>query len=421
MEFFIRFTPILQEYTDSSTETGILLYENGQARSGFDLAKDNTTKGHSNRLNWRAMNHRWQSRWSVGSLYAAVCLGVALSLAVASSVARGQSSDDQENKKKLPLNAGAIPGVQVNHRLILKDGSYQIVRKYEIVGDRVRYISTERGGEWEELPYDLIDWTATKKWEQQAADAAQEQSPAMQEAAELDKQEAEERAAAKGRMPEVATGLNLPDEDGVFVLDEYLGTPQLVEIVPNTGDLQMARQHGLRSVLPLQGQMAHVELEGGAAKIHLHVNEPTFYLSLDTPDEQKVAADQVTTSALTVDTHGASSVANDLRHPKKGAIKATSGFAIVRVSARNKVRVVGTVHVSPTGEISQEEDVIPATAEVLPGKHWLKLKPKEPLLIGEYALVEILSAKDMNANVWDFQVNPRAGINESAIVPIEAR
>lgn len=334
---------------------------------------------------------------------------------------RAQSSDDQENKKKLPLNSESVPGVQVNHRLILKDGTYQIVRKYEVVGNRVRYISIERGGDWEELPYDLVDWTATKKWEQHAADAAQQQSPAMQEAAEIDKEEAEERAAVKGRMPEIARGLNLPDQDGVFVLDEYQGTPQLVEIVPNTGDLQMARQHGLRSVLPLQGQMAHVELEGGAANIHLHVNEPTFYLSLDTADDQKVAADQVTTSALTVDTHGASSVDNSLRHPKKGAINAGSGFAIVRVSARNKVRVVGTVHISPTGEISQEEDVIPTTAEVLPGKHWLKLKPKAPLLIGEYALVEILSAKDMNANVWDFQVNPRAPLNESAIGPIDAK
>jgi len=352
-------------------------------------------------------------------LIAAVCFAAALCAALPH--VRAQSSDDQENKKKLPLNPDPIPGVQVNHRLILKDGSYQIVRKYEIVGNRVRYISTERGGDWEELPYDLIDWVATKKWEQQQADAAAEQSPAMQEAAEIDKEEAEERAAQKGRMPEISRGLNLPDQDGVFVLDEFQGTPELVEIVPNTGDLQMARQHGLRAVLPLQGQLAHVELEGGAAKIHLHVNEPVFYLSLDSTDDQRVAADQVTTNALTVDTHGASSVSNDLRHPKKGAINAASGFAIVRVSARNKVRVVGTVHVSPTGEITQEEDVIPTTAEVLPGKHWLKLKPKEPLLIGEYALVEILSAKDMNANVWDFQVNPRAGVNETAIVPIETR
>jgi hypothetical protein len=36
-------------------------------------------------------------------------------------------------------------------------------------------------------------------------------------------------------------------------------------------------------------------------------------------------------------------------------------------------------------------------------------------------LVEILSAKDMNASVWDFQVNPRAPLNESAIGPIDTK
>jgi hypothetical protein len=341
----------------------------------------------------------------------AMAMAAAVSAGCLAPTAGAQSSDDKQNKTSLPLKPD-IPGVQVNHRLILKDGSYQIVRKYEVIGARVRYISVERGGDWEELPYDLVDWNATKKWEQQTAQAATDaQSPAMQEAAEIDKEEASERKLQKDRMPEVAPGLNLPNQDGVFVLDEFQGMPSLVELVPTTGDLQMSRQHGLRSVLPLQGQLARVELEGQAAKVHLHVNDPVLYLSLDARDD----VEQVISHAMTVNTAGASQV----QHPKHGATSPTSGFAIVHVDERKSVRIVGTVHVSPTGNITQEENVIPLEAEVMPGKHWLRLKAKEPLKIGEYALVEILSPKDMNAAVWDFQVNPRGGPNESSIGPID--
>src|SRR2546422_3849913 len=78
-------------------------------------------------------------------------------------------------------------------RLILKDGSYQIVTKYEIKGDRVRYLSGERH-EWEELPASLVDWPATEQYEKDRAAGAS--SP---EAKELDKELSDERALDEAR------------------------------------------------------------------------------------------------------------------------------------------------------------------------------------------------------------------------------
>jgi hypothetical protein len=55
----------------------------------------------------------------------------------------------------------------------------------------------------------------------------------------------------------------------------------------------------------------------------------------------------------------------------------------------------------------------------MPGKHWLKLTPETPLVLGgEYALVEILSPSDISESVWDFRVDPRTGDNPGALGPI---
>jgi hypothetical protein len=315
-----------------------------------------------------------------------------------------------QTQKPLPLKPD-VPGMATNHRLILKDGNYQLVRKYEIVGDRVRYISLERGGDWEELPVDLVDWEATRKWERDHATAAvEEPSPAMKEAEDIDKEEAAERDEQKARMPEVAKGLELPDEDGVFALDTFEGTPELVELTPSELNMNAKTKHGLSTLNPLTGAKASLELEGAHAKVHLHVNDPAIYLSLNARDD----AEKVLSHAMTVDTGGAKEVASR----KHGGHSATSGFAIVRVDERRAVRIVGAIHMSPAGTVTQDEDVIPAKVEVLPGKHWLRIQPQNALLIGEYALVEILSASDINQSVWDFRVDPQLGDNAGSIGPI---
>jgi hypothetical protein len=232
----------------------------------------------------------------------------------------------------------------------------------------------------------------------------------MKEAEEIDKEEAAARNEMKSRMPEVAKGLELPDQDGVFALDTYQGTPELVELVPSDLSLNQKNRKGFATLNPLAGEKATVELTGAHAKVHLHVNDPAIYLSLEGQDD----VEQVLSHALTVPTNGAKEVANR----KHGAHSPASGFAIVKVDERREVRIIGAVHVSPTGKVTQDEDVIPTKAEVMPGKHWLKLTPEGALTIGEYALVEIISPSDISQSVWDFRVDPRTGDNPASLGPI---
>jgi hypothetical protein len=325
-----------------------------------------------------------------------------------------QSEEQPQNQsnsssKPLPLKPG-VPGMGRNLRIILKDGSYQMARDYQIVGDRVRFLSQERG-EWEELPADLVDWDATHKWEKEHADLVKEDSsPAMKEAEDIDKEESEERNEQNARMPRVAEGLELPDEDGVFVLDTYHGTPELVELTPTDLSLQAKDRKGIAVLNPLASQKASLEIEGAHSRVHLHVNDPAIYLSLGVEDEKE----PVLTHPMTVNTNGAKAV-NGGKH---GAHSPQSGFAIVKVDERQAVRVVGAVHVSPSGEVTQNENTIATKSEVLPGKHWLKIEPQQTLTIGEYALVEILSPSDISDSVWDFRVDPRMGDNSGSITPI---
>ncbi len=305
-----------------------------------------------------------------------------------------------------------------NKRLILKDGSYQIVKQYEVVGDRVRYISAERGGDWEELPANLVDWAATEAWAKAHAPGAgppvmTDQTaapPGSKEAAEIDKEAREERAEEMARMPTVSPGLRLPDLDGVFILDTFQGQPELIDVLQNSGGFNTGTPHNvLRSVIPGGGSKQVIQLEGYKAKVQVHVSQPVIYISLDNGKEPEEASD----SALTVDTHGASSVKE-----KHGQSSPTSRYAIIRMQVKRETRVIGATKVSLLGKPEQSVDIVETTSEILPGKHWMKLTPKQPLDIDEYALVEILSPKEINLAVWDFGVNPRAPEAKNAISPV---
>jgi hypothetical protein len=311
-----------------------------------------------------------------------------------------------------------------NQRLVLKDGTYQVITKYEKVGERVRYFSAERG-QWEEIPESMVDWPATQAWanahkpgahaplaaQQQpvpAPDQTQPVAPSNPEAAQIDKEEQRERA----RTPYVATNLRLPDADGVWALDTFRDQPELVAVTQNTGGVNHETGHNvLRSTLnPLGGMKQSVQIPGAKSQVRLHVNDPALYVSITGVDD-----DEADPSALTVETRGASSAKD------KNGSSANSQYAIVRVQSNYKkdYRTVSDIKIGVAGKVTQSEDVIPTSSQVLPGGRWVKLIPQDPLTIGEYALMEITAPGEVNLSVWDFRIDPQAPDNKNALMPLQ--
>ncbi len=300
-------------------------------------------------------------------------------------------------------------------RLILKDGSYQIVTRYEVKGDRVRYQSAERGNEWEELPYALVDWPATKEYARAHAPGAATElgSHAEGEASTIDKEAAAERAAEAARQPTVAPGLRLPDESGIWGLDTFHDTPELARVAQSNGNLNRATGHTiLKAAIPVGGARELIQIPGARSGVQFHVNEPIFYVSVDTAENP--APDE----ALTVDTHGES--AADKSVDKRERSDPASHYAIVRVRVAKNMRTIGAMRLSLLGHPSQTEDIVPTRAQLTPGGHWLKLTPAEPLGFGEYALIELLSPTELNLDSWDFGVDPRAPENKHTFAPLAA-
>jgi hypothetical protein len=280
------------------------------------------------------------------------------------------------------------------------------VMSYKIVGNVVRYISAERGGQEEEIPLSLVDLDATHRWEKQhtAPDPDNPQPPAIDP--ELLKEEADRTALT----PEVAKDLRLPEEDSTLALDTYRGTAELVPLAQTDSDLNRNTGHNLlkASVNPLSAAHPIVTLKGETSPIQLHVKDPVLYLRIGDETVGSTAG-----TPLTVDTHGATSrIPND-----PGGGSPQSRYVIVRADVRTGARVIASFRISLLGTGQRQEDVVETTSELLPGGHWLKITPKEPLDFGEFGLMEVISDKAVNLGVWDFGVHPISPENRDVIKP----
>ncbi len=288
--------------------------------------------------------------------------------------------------------AGILVIAQQNpERLILKDGSFQPVTKWEVVGDRVRYYSAERYS-WEEVPKSLVDWPATEKYNQER------HSQRTNSVVQLGHQEEADRLADEAKTPMAAPGLRLPDGGGVFLLDTFENKKSLSELVQSGGELnkQMGKNilRGALNPLALSSKQT-IELKGNHARVQAHVAQPEIFVNVSPGDD---------------------SDSNQSKgEPAKAADQPTDRYRIVKLEEKKGLRVVGNLKIAVYGKVSQQENWIQTVST--PAGEWVKVTPAVPLSRGEYALVEMLDKKQINLYVWDFGVDPTAPANPGSWTP----
>ncbi|MGB8734168.1 MAG: hypothetical protein WCC99_23170 [Candidatus Sulfotelmatobacter sp.] len=302
---------------------------------------------------------------------------------------------------------------ELSRRLILKDGSYQSITKYEVKGERVRYFSAERQ-EWEELPSSLVDWPATEKFEKERAAA-----PAIPEAALIDKETDADRGAGETRLPQVAPGLHLPELSGMFLLDNFKGQPQLVEVQQDEGDIsRTSKANILRgAIIPAAGAKQTIELDGEHATVFAHVAVPSIYINPENePSDQEPPPGQTASAQPSQPSLDAPRAQPAQPQQPEQAIVPFDRFLIIHLKVKSGKRIVGDLKRAANGKSSPQENSVKTTIDRVIGG-WLKLTPTEDLPPGEYAIVEMKGSQGMNLYLWPFSVNPNAPANANPWTP----
>jgi hypothetical protein len=175
-----------------------------------------------------------------------------------------------------------VPVAPHGKKLVMKDGTFQIVSSYQVNGDRVRYYSVERA-EWEEIPVALVDWPATKQ-----AEAADEKK----EAAITDEIKANEAAAKSAPVDidasfEVVPGVILPPGQGFFILNGHT----ISALKPSQASAKLDKGHFVEQIvvpIPVVPSRANVDLPGKRASFRTTNPNPEFYFRAADPSEPQI-------------------------------------------------------------------------------------------------------------------------------------
>lgn len=294
-----------------------------------------------------------------------------------------QPLQDQASASPSRQDSGRDPQLKAlprGKKLVLRDGSFQLVREYQRNGERVRYFSSERG-DWEELPAAMVDWEATAKAaaaEQTEADALAKKIHAQEEARKI------ETIMDVDASLQVAPGVFLPPGEGMFVVEGK--SVMLLEQVGS--EIKVDKKQFLKQVLspiPIVPGKQNIQIPGPRAKVRVMNNQAEFYLREAPPDPDRTTP-----------------IVKSSRPDESGP-----EVELVRATVKGDKRQLESIK-SLFGEQTEEkrETISIQRWEVAPTVYRFTLS--EPLPPGEYALAEVFP-DGMNLFVWDFGVDAASG------------
>ena len=240
-----------------------------------------------------------------------------------------------------------------NLKLYMKDGSYHVVREYQVQTDRVHFYSVERS-QWEDIPLELIDLKRTE------TEVAERQARLDADAKVIAQEEKVEREMAKQTS-------RIPQDPGVYWLegDQAKVVKQAESTVhSNKGRSVLAKL----SPLPIVSGKATLELQGDHSATVFTNPEQELFIQLSE----------------------------------------TERFGICKLTVKGAVRIVENLTFVPvTNEIIEEPVMVPSFQTQLAAGGLYKIWPREPLPAGEYAVVQYTEGK-LKIQVWDFAIKPAA-------------
>src|SRR5712664_3565194 len=289
-----------------------------------------------------------------------------------------------------PDSQAGVPALLRGKKLVLKDGTFQLVRDYQRTGERVRYLSAERGN-WEEIPAAMVDWDAT------ARAAAEQQAEEDALAKKLHAQEQAQRIETVMDVDaslQVAPGVFLPPGEGMFLIDGKSVKPlEQVGSQSKTDKKQFLKQ--VLSPIPIIPGKRNVQIPGTRASIRATNGQTEFYLREAPPDPDRTTP-----------------IVKSSRPGESGP-----EVELVRATVKGNNRLLESIRSLFGQQLEEKRDTISVERwEIAPTV--FRFTVSKPLPPGEYALAEILPG-GMNLFVWDFGVD--AADSSKTITPLKKK